>query len=48
MTTREIPVLIVGDGRSTLDLFGRGLVLLCFGEWATDAGVVLDRVRGAA
>jgi hypothetical protein len=48
MTTREIPVLIVGDGRSTPDLFGRGFVPLCFGEGATDAGAVLDRVRCAA
>jgi 2-polyprenyl-6-methoxyphenol hydroxylase-like FAD-dependent oxidoreductase len=33
------------DGRSTLDLFGRGFVLLCFGDASQDAGAIADAAR---
>ena len=35
----------LADGRSTLDLFGRGFVLLGFGATATDAAPLLDAAR---
>jgi 2-polyprenyl-6-methoxyphenol hydroxylase-like FAD-dependent oxidoreductase len=39
------PHVWLADGRSTLDLFGRGFVLLCFGGPADDCSALTDAAR---